>query len=91
MCSNWRHRATTSSAEPTNPNQNGAVIPNVFGQQAADRRPDDHPADDRHAVDAADPAEQRVRDGALADDGRRRAPDERMRAEDHHRGEGDRR
>ena len=29
MCSNSRHRITTSSAEPAKPNQNGAVMPNV--------------------------------------------------------------
>src|SRR5258707_12596467 len=28
MWGNWRHRIATSNAEPTNPNQNGAVIPN---------------------------------------------------------------
>jgi len=28
MLSNWRHRTTTRIADPMNPNQNGAVIPN---------------------------------------------------------------
>ena len=27
MLSNWRHRTVTSTADPMNPNQNGAVIP----------------------------------------------------------------
>ena len=30
MLSNCRHRMATSSPEPANANQNGAVIPNVF-------------------------------------------------------------
>ena len=83
--SNWRHRTATSSAEPTNPNQNGAVIPNALREQAADRRADDEAADDRDAVDAGHPAEQLVRDRPLADDRRRRAPHERVGAEDDHR------
>jgi hypothetical protein len=33
MCSNWRHRSTTRSAEPAKANQNGAVIPNVFARR----------------------------------------------------------
>ena len=72
-----------------NPNQNGAVIPNALREQAADRRADDQAADDRDAVDARHPAEQLVRDGPLAHDGRRRAPDEGVGAEDDQRGERD--
>ena len=33
MWTNWRHRITTSTADPTNPNQNGAVIPNVLASR----------------------------------------------------------
>ena len=29
MCANSRQRTATSTAEPKNPNQNGAVIPNA--------------------------------------------------------------
>jgi len=29
MWENWRHSRTTNSADPRNPNQNGAVIPNL--------------------------------------------------------------
>ena len=53
MCSNWRQRITTSSAEPAKANQNGAVIPNVL----ASRPPTGVPirsTNDGHAVDAGD-------------------------------------
>ena len=33
MCSNWRQRTTTRSAEPANANQNGAVIPKVLASR----------------------------------------------------------
>ena len=71
------------------PNQNGAVIPNVSGEQAPDRRADDQAADDRDPVDAGHPAEQLVRHGPLSHDRRRRAPDELVGPEDHQRRERD--
>ena len=77
--------ATTSSAEPMNPNQNGAVMPNALASRPPIGDPITSPADDRDAVDAAHAAEDLVRHGALTDDRRCRAPDEAMDAEDDHR------
>ena len=91
MWSKWRHRIATRSAEPTKPNQNGAVIPNVWASRPPIGGADHQAADDRDPVDAGHPAEQLVGDGPLADDGRRRAPDELVGPEDDQRGERDRR
>ena len=79
----------TRSNEPANPNQNGAVIPKRSRQQAADRRSDHEATDDRDAVDAADAAEQLVRDGPLPDDRLGRAPHELVHAEHDERRQGD--
>src|SRR6266508_3177415 len=54
-------------------------------EKATNRRSDHHPADDRDAVDPAHAAEQLIRDRALPDHGRRRAPDECVRPEDNQR------
>ncbi len=55
MWSNCRHSTTTSTADPTKPNQNGAVIAVLAGEQPADRRADHHPAHDGQPVDARRP------------------------------------
>ena len=85
---NWRHRITTRSAEPTNPNQNGAVIPNSRASRPPIGVPMAMPAQDRDAIDAPDPAQELVRHRPLANDGRGRSPDEGVGAEDDQRGEG---
>ena len=46
ILSNWRHRTATSIADPTNPNQNGAVIPNWRASRPPIGRPDHDPGDD---------------------------------------------
>ena len=73
-----------------NPNQNGAVIPNCWASQPPIGVPDDDARHDPHVVDAGDPAQELVGDGALADRRRRRAPHERVRAEHDERHERDR-
>ena len=82
MCRSWRQMRTTKTAEPANANQNGAVTPYRWASTPPMRRADDQPAVDADQVDAADPALQRGRHGPLPDGDRRRAPDERVRAED---------
>ena len=68
------------------PNQNGAVMSEVGGQDAAHGCADDEAAHNRDAVYARHAAEQLVGHGALSDDGRCGAPYESVDAENkHHR------
>ena len=73
-----------------NPNQNGAVMPNSRASRPPIGVPIDDAADQADRVDTSHAAQELVRDGALADDRRCRAPHERVGAEDDHRDERDR-
>ena len=81
------HARGPASPSPTNPNQNGAVIPNWRASSPPIGVPTTIPQHHPHVVDAGHPAEERVGHGPLADRRRRRAPDERVRAEHHERDE----
>ena len=81
ILSNWRHITTTRIADPTNPNQNGAVIPYSRASQPPIGVPTTMPAIDAHVVHARHPAQQLVGHRALADGGRGRSPDEGVRPE----------
>ena len=77
-------------ADPKNPNQNGAVMPNSRASRPPIGVPMTMPADHPDGVDAGHAAQQLVGDRALADHRGSRAPHECMRTEDDHRDERDR-
>lgn len=82
-CAMWhsfRQISTTSTADPANANQNGAVPP-PLGQQAPDAGADHQPVEHPDHVHHTHPPLERRGHRALTHGDRRRAPDEHVRAE----------